>query len=233
LILFVIFFVVLFLHGFQVSNHFLITYLINGINSKGYIMKFNAIAFTVLIVIFSNFTSATLIDNTNYFTDTDSGYDWLKLSETVNYSYNDMLIQLQAGGDFAGWELATFENVFELFDNSGGDSAYKTATHSTSNSAMNAMLQPLFGYTSVVNQTWFHVKDFTPGGVTSGFILYEGTGMVSNHKDGYSHANKQYDFVGTALRRISTEQQVSIPEPSTIAIFALGIIGLASRQFKK
>ncbi len=144
-----------------------------------------------------------------------------------------MLIQLQAGGDFAGWELATFENVFELFDNSGGNSAYKTATHSTSNSAMNAMLQPLFGYTSVVNQTWFHVKDFTPGGVTSGFILYEGTGMVSNHKDEYSHANKQYGFVGTALRRISTEQQVSIPEPSTIAIFALGIIGLASRQFKK
>ncbi|MBU2894401.1 PEP-CTERM sorting domain-containing protein [Colwellia sp. D2M02] len=196
-------------------------------------MKFNAIAFTVLMVIFSSFANATLIDNTNYFTDTDSGHDWLKLSETVNYSYNDILIQLQAGGDFYGWELATFDNVFELFDNAGGDSAYKTATHSTSNNVMNAILQPLFGYTNAVNQTWFHVKDFTPGGVTSGFILYEGTGRVSKHKDGYSHAYMEYDFVGTALRRISTQQQVSIPEPSTITILVLGMIGLASRRFKK
>jgi hypothetical protein len=35
------------------------------------------------------------------------------------------------------------------------------------------------------------------------------------------------------LDNISLESQTSVPEPSTLAIFALGMIGLASRRFKK
>jgi len=47
-------------------------------------------------------------------------------------------------------------------------------------------------------------------------------------KWGYSSVNPTY---GVALVRAASS--TSVPEPSTLAIFALGIMGLASRRFKK
>ena len=38
---------------------------------------------------------------------------------------------------------------------------------------------------------------------------------------------------GIALTRLVQQNTVDVPEPSTLAIFALGIMGLALRRFKK
>lgn len=43
----------------------------------------------------------------------------------------------------------------------------------------------------------------------------------------HNHTKASRDLVGIALMRIQ------VPEPSTLAIFALGIVGLASRRFKR
>lgn len=40
-------------------------------------------------------------------------------------------------------------------------------------------------------------------------------------------------FVQSTLTDISIGQSINVPEPSTLAIFALGIMGLAARRFKK
>jgi len=49
-------------------------------------------------------------------------------------------------------------------------------------------------------------------------------GFNDNHK---SHSDGDYDDIIIAMRA------TSVPEPSTLAIFALGMMGLASRRFKK
>lgn len=46
---------------------------------------------------------AVLIDNGAFVTDTTSGLDWLKLTETRNHSFNTVTGQLGAGGVFEGW----------------------------------------------------------------------------------------------------------------------------------
>ena len=48
-------------------------------------------------------------------TDTDSSLDWLKLTETVGYSYTYVVSQLGTGGQFDGWRYATNLEVASLF----------------------------------------------------------------------------------------------------------------------
>ncbi|MFT3930019.1 MAG: hypothetical protein QM709_06945 [Spongiibacteraceae bacterium] len=55
---------------------------------------------------------AALVDYGNYIADTASGLDWLKLTQTISRSYDDISSQLAVGGEFAGWQFATI-NQFE------------------------------------------------------------------------------------------------------------------------
>lgn len=55
----------------------------------------------------SQSASAALVDNGTYLTDTVSGLDWLKLTQTINRSYNDVSSQLGTGGEFSGWRYAS------------------------------------------------------------------------------------------------------------------------------
>jgi len=43
----------------------------------------------------------------------------------------------------------------------------------------------------------------------------------------------EFDVFGTASSSLASTPSTNVPEPSTLAIFALGMIGLASRRFKK
>ena len=77
---------------------------------------------------------------------------------------------------------------------------------------------------------------------------YEGSGPKGPHGDDYIAANQNWIVGGTTTSTLiithtpnipntsSFEilaEGVSVPEPSTLAIFVLGMIGLASRRFKK
>lgn len=64
---------------------------------------------------------------------------------------------------------------------------------------------------------------------------FRDTATVSLNEDYLSRFNYYRNSIGVALTRISTVPSTSlpVPEPSTFAIFALGMVGLASRRFKK
>ena len=49
----------------------------------------------------------------------------------------------------------------------------------------------------------------------------------------YGHASGDYRTLFANALAYSPSQVTAVPEPSTLAIFALGLIGLASRRFKK
>jgi hypothetical protein len=62
------------------------------------------------------------------------------------------------------------------------------------------------------------------------YVGESGTGPVGNIVD----ASTSYaTFQVNALETFTFSSATDVPEPSTLAIFALGIIGLASRRFKK
>lgn len=61
---------------------------------------------------------AALIDRGSYITDTTTGLDWLKLTETAGRTYEDISSNLGSGQEFDGWTYATqsqFANL--LWDN--------------------------------------------------------------------------------------------------------------------
>lgn len=64
---------------------------------------------------------AAIIDNTissNYLTDTTSGLDWLRVTDTSG-TYNEVLAQMGVGGQYEGWSYATGEQLNTLLLNMG------------------------------------------------------------------------------------------------------------------
>ena len=71
------------------------------------------------IYLFVASAHAGLIDNWTITLDTDTGIEWLDLTESTNRSYDDVAGQFGTGGDFAGWRHANFTEVTTLFANGG------------------------------------------------------------------------------------------------------------------
>lgn len=77
--------------------------------------------------------------------------------------------------------------------------------------------------------TWFTFDDLS----TSTIYLFDfGSGNTQTNGQAMAFAGNasapSYAYTATP-----TLESVSVPEPSTLAIFALGLMGLASRRFKK
>lgn len=66
-------------------------------------------------LLFSLSSSADLIDNGAFATDTASGLDWLDPSTTYNESYADVEARIAPGGDLFGWRRPTRNEVDGLF----------------------------------------------------------------------------------------------------------------------
>lgn len=72
------------------------------------------------IAVSSQVTAATVVVNDSVFgsqsvlRDTSTNIDYLRLDFTMGYGYNGVTAQLGAGGDFAGWQVASANDMFSL-----------------------------------------------------------------------------------------------------------------------
>ena len=61
---------------------------------------------------------ADLVDNGTTTTDTDTGLEWLDITETTGLSYNEVLASDYVTND--GYRFATEAEVHQLYTNAGG-----------------------------------------------------------------------------------------------------------------
>jgi len=187
-----------------------------------------------------NVANAGIINNGDF--TTVDGADWLDMSFTDGKSYNEVLSLIQSGNTLFGWRVASFNEVEAMYRSFG----YTETPNDTSdqyyvtNNGYDQVLQHL-GSTYNGGTTYA----FTVGYVNNIGNNYSSqntwqqvvqTGAISSNNNGFwrgdSWGNAQSNansMIGTYL----TRGGAVVPEPSTLAIFVLGIMGLASRRFKK
>ena len=207
-------------------------------------MKFKFFKLAIISIIIAtsflaNIANATLIDNGHY--TTVNGIDWLDMSFTDNKSYNEVLTLIAAGQALDGWSVASFDDVRSMYGAFGFATTPDDTTdgYYATNTGYDDVLNMLgatygstsyaftVGYVSDVGNNYNGVSTWQRV-VQTGYFSNVGNGFWRGDSWGWSQGDPD-ERVGTYL----TRTVVHVPEPSTLAIFALGMIGLASRRFKK
>jgi hypothetical protein len=213
-------------------------------------MKFKFLnkVFMVLAITTSCLSNAGLItDHDGYVTDSVTGWQWLDARFTDNMSYNDVLASTTSGS-LIGWEIASTSEVLGLLLHQNNNVLIPTTgtgyTWDTSIFSFKALVMMLgdgsnygdhagYGY---LNGMTTDISSYSnsagaPRTVQFGWhghSTYVNQGFLRDDSWGPSSYTTTQSNTNTWLVK-----KAEVPEPSTLAIFALGMIGLASRRFKK
>lgn len=165
--------------------------------------------------------------------DTNSGLDWLDLTETNNLSRDFVLTQLVPGGLFEGFRYATSSEVVALWQNLGVDvSAGATGLISGEDPGVLSGAN-LFG------NIWceFNCTDIPYGvtGITSDqhpslSYAYNSIGAyyygTDDYTDYYREGSTYYTTSGAAVYMGHYLVTTAVPVPATIWLFGSGLLGL-------
>jgi hypothetical protein len=134
-----------------------------------------------------------------------------------------------------GWHIASYAEYTNLHNSYQG--SINGYVHSNRNgwtqytSASGSEEHKLFAFADMFDET------LVDAGIHSGLIAFHGS--VDSHIYAYGENLASIDkntFAGLVVISDGSTAwgaDVEVPEPSTLAIFALGMVGLASRRFKK
>ncbi len=184
-----------------------------------------AITFTAFLILSGNAQSA-FIDNGLTTTDTLTNLEWLDLTETEPFSYNQVDSELLAGGLFDGYRRATGAEISTMFANFGLASGAVNATH--------LAFITLFGQTSSQDnhpETFGYAKAANASlmAPTYGLDFYYGVGENYELLEGGLLHNKSINFAGFGSFLVVK----TVPVPAAIWLFGTGILGLIGTARKK
>ncbi|WP_223271738.1 PEP-CTERM sorting domain-containing protein [Colwellia hornerae] len=181
----------------------------------------NKVALLSLLFTISGVVKAGIIDHSDYTEDTDQNLYFLDLG----LFSPDTFANLKTGVSYAGyqWSLSTVDQFTQFLGNATGTSI---PTWNGSNlgdidlnpANLSNTINLLSGSSNIT--PWFTLDGQQLGQAEA--IFHTGNFNDVHLRTGSS--SRLGLFVRTAAQ---------VPEPSTLAIFALGMIGLASRRFKK
>lgn len=180
------------------------------------------IFFAILFIIFENHATAGIIVDNNTYT-TVNELDWLDFKTTVGKTQQQVL------ATNIGWRAATQSEMKSMmesffFDDSLLWSDANQVTH---------------GYAQFTERGELFVKYFgETDGFDSSYATSEGYGLIGIDQNfyagfGYSYANVGYSSSSTGIALVRKSIIETVPEPSTLAIFGLALMGLTSRRLQK
>ena len=175
--------------------------------------------------------------------DTDTGLEWLDLTETVGLSYRYISNNMQKGEKYENWRYATSEEVFTLWENLGISSALTspllTGTQEYSNFLMAV---DLLGNTWEKFETSLINVDYGFNGLafTGSFVQLDQIGLIHRsgasstelRVSGYGYTPNVYEdqgvsFIGSYLVAVPP---MAVPPPSSGYLFITAVLGLLSRK---
>lgn len=217
-------------------------FLVKGLGVKrDKIMKSKFLKYALLSAActFGSFANAGLIVDTadDSFIDATTGLEWMDFGINNHLSYNEVVAQMPT--TYSQWRLATESEVVDLWHNAFFDDSdytyefltgtlqtfYMALPDATGMSAFDDEFSAMSTNKGEIAIGW--VADPT-GGLSYAFFTSDGdirAGVSDTPSRLGPFLNNDTRYRSTLLVRSA------VPEPSTLAIFALGMIGLASRRF--
>jgi len=151
----------------------------------------------------------------------DSNVWWIGIEPTFTldfgnlYKIDDVLLSVDNNDYYEiTWsnDLLSWTNLFSIVPSDGEVTERKGGMDTMS--------------TDLDNHDYITALDFSS--VQARYLRITATGGDNLYSIGEFQA-----YGSLAITKLSAKESTSVPEPSTFAIFALGMIGLASRRFKK
>jgi len=188
-----------------------------------------------LLLLFTGFqANAVIIDQTATTLDTDTGFEWLDMSYTDGITYAAALAGSNTfeGG---GWRIASYLEVVELASNAVGYDITTTFDNDPASfiglSALTGFMGGTYGgaaFSYVVGNV------FIGGGLDRAQFGYDSDyGDFGYFRDnltdfGWDGGADPSSNIGSFLVRSS-----AVPEPSIIALFGLGLVGIGFARRKR
>jgi len=151
---------------------------------------------------------------------------------TWNGTQNDMLFN--SGPNLQGVDLFFFKNIISW-------NTWDSASNLFVNISSTNIIDGGFHHYAVVNDAGNSITTLYIDGTKFGTAVYKYNGN-GPFTIGAAHSNGSWGWSGkiddvqvfdTALDAAGVQVLIAVPEPSTLAIFSLGMVGFASRRFKK
>jgi hypothetical protein len=179
--------------------------------------KFLKIIGIGFILSVSTLANATLIDNGDYSTDTESGLDWLDWTETINMTQSEALIDFSG----AGWRVATATEAVGLIENH-----FEVVIGGWPSAGIVSM-SSVVGFNEMQSD-FFGLLGLTGSSVSRATL--EGFGLIgASTTDVYAgFYNTIYGEVGYSnpTKGVAMVKAAAVSEPAIIALFALGLVGI-------
>ena len=178
----------------------------------------------VLFVPFS--CHAAFVDHGTYITDTDTGYDWLKLTETVGLSFNEVAGDLGAGGQFAGWHYENTDPNTNLYNIVSGMDVYELNSFLDLYGDLGAPGDPTSSLDYVITGEY----SAEPGFLDSWYIKADtdpSNPDISINFNQLYGADTVFPLTGHALVRVS-----AVPIPGVSWLFFTALMGLLNFRKK-
>ena len=161
--------------------------------------------------------------------DTDTGYEWLDVTLSVNYTWIELMDQTEEGGLFEGFQLANVSKVLELFENAGIDM-------SSSNVPDPSQDLPVVGLMELVGVTYGTIDNGYTFGLTADLYNVDPQRAVAlnlAHKPTGSHYSVDYnryinsseDYIGGWLYRTNNSLYPVISVSSSSIDFGNAVVG--------
>ncbi|PCH94457.1 MAG: hypothetical protein COB83_11425 [Gammaproteobacteria bacterium] len=223
----------------------------------------NVILVSFVLLTSSIASAGLIVDTANdSFIDTTTSIEWMDFGINNGESFNFVASQLGTGGKYFNWMLPTKEQVYAMWataflnlgadveepNNTGTGQLYASDGGGVFGSVFTNIFQSM-GYNSTYSQNtgnelyqslgWFVGTDGLSYVSSNQYSDRIGIGFSPDNVTLYDSvnydANKNYNnnTYSTLLIKKDTLNSTTVSEPTTLAIFALAIMGLASRRYKR